>query len=141
MPINNAPASVNAEASVVAAVLEEISTLECSRPGLVAVALALAAVLEKLRTASTARRGNLALVRNMTNRAALELRRLRRSAVAESAQRRTPRLPLARQVFQQLVKHRHCIRVSGVERRRLAHLDEKCRLGRQRQAPHNGVRA
>lgn len=85
-PINNPPTSVDATSSVVAAVLEEIGTLGCSRPGLVAVALTLAAVLDnpkattsmpqaagrlmqvldRLRTSATARRGTLALVKDMT---------------------------------------------------------------------------
>jgi hypothetical protein len=46
MPIDNASISVNAETSVVAGVLAEVSTLESPRPDLVAVALALAEAMD-----------------------------------------------------------------------------------------------
>jgi hypothetical protein len=88
MPINNAPTSVDAGMSVVAGVLEEISTLESPRPDLVAVALCMAelldnpratsskpsavprllAVMEKLHATSARQRNNpLAVVRSMTS--------------------------------------------------------------------------
>jgi hypothetical protein len=87
MPVNNASTSVNAETSVVAGVLAEISTLESPRPDLVAVALALAEVmdnpkattskppaarvlmslLEKLRATASKRQTTLAVVRFMTS--------------------------------------------------------------------------
>lgn len=47
------PSSENAAVSVVAAVLEEISILNSSRPGLVAAALAMAAVLDNPRATSS----------------------------------------------------------------------------------------
>ena len=88
VPINNASTSVNADTSVVAAVVEEINGLAAPCPGLAAAALSMAAildnpkatstkpaaakvlvsVLDRLQKASSAtRRGNLALVRSMTS--------------------------------------------------------------------------
>lgn len=88
IPINNASTSVDADMSVVAAVLEEISAWEGSRPGVAAAAKAMAAILDnpkavstkpqaakvlislldKLQKASTTRRGKLAVVRTMTRK-------------------------------------------------------------------------
>jgi hypothetical protein len=72
LPINNAPTSVDADRSVVAGVLEEISTLESPRPALVAVAIALAAVLDnpKATTSKPAAAGALVNILNQLRKSA-----------------------------------------------------------------------
>jgi hypothetical protein len=87
MPVNNASTCVDADRSVVAGVLAEVSTLESPRPDLVAVAIALAEVmdnpkattskppaagrllqvLEKLHSTASKRQTTLAVVRSMTS--------------------------------------------------------------------------
>ena len=88
MPTNNASTSVDAETSVVEAVVQEINSLESPRLDLAAIAVCLAAVLdnpkatsskppaagklvqvmEKLHSTASRRRNHLAVVRSMTSR-------------------------------------------------------------------------